>query len=84
MTAVLNKVLLANCRADEGMQDVDEETKHDHDRHQMKSNRDLEETPIFELTVTFDGYHKPVVYPLQDVKAIFHAYPSLEESSEVS
>ena len=65
------------------MQDVDEETKHDHDRHQMKSNRDLEETPIFELTVTFDGYHKPVVYPLQDVKAIFHAYPSLEEPSEV-
>ena len=43
----------------------------------------MEETPIFELTVTFDGYHKPVVYPLQDIKAIFHAYPSLEEPSEV-
>ena len=80
---ILNKVLLANCKKHVKRQDVDEETKHDHDRHQMKSNRDLEETPIFELTTSLlmDITNQLCIH-CKTLRPYF-MYPSLEESSEV-
>ena len=41
----------------------------------------MEQKHIFQLTLTFDGYHKPVIYPLQDVKEIFHVRDNMSLSS---
>ena len=86
-TSMLNKILLTNCCDDDSTDlfhnnnNNMEESKMNIDRHQMSSNQEMEQKHIFQLTLTFDGYHKPVIYPLQDVKEIFHVRDNMSLSS---